>query len=208
MESALVSNRPAKIFNWESTDPYRFFAFVFGPPSRERHEWFSQPDAAEALGDLWRRLSNKKYPGFRWFRDYASYEAAYIALFDVGAPEAPVPLFESAHNKSRPAQEVVLENTYFYEVLGLRVDPTLSVPDHLETQLEFLSAVAFKRDHAPTEAQKLEMVRLERDFLERHLLSWTGKAELKLCKCPFPAFGVLFSLMTRQLRLRRRLSST
>jgi DMSO reductase family type II enzyme chaperone len=202
METTLASNLPAEAFNWERTDPYRFFAFAFGPPSRERYEWFSQPGAAEALGNLWGQLSNKRFPGFRWFGDYESYEAAYIATFDVGAPEAPVPLFESAHNKSRPAQELVLENTFFYDVFGLRVNPALSVPDHLLTQLEFLSAVSFAREQSREESRKQELVRLERDFLERHLLSWTGKAETKMRKCPFPAFKVLFSLMTFDLHRR------
>lgn len=205
MESTLVSKPPAKTFDWETTDPYRFFAFAFGPPSRERFEWFSQPDAGKALGNLWGQLSKKRFPGFRWFPDYATYEAAYIATFDVGAPEAPVPLFESAHNKSQPAQDRVLENTLFYEVFGLRVDPALSVPDHLVTQLEFLSAVAFARDQSREESGKQNLVQLERDFLQRHLLNWTGKAEHKLNKCPFPAFKILFSLMTLGLQERFRL---
>jgi DMSO reductase family type II enzyme chaperone len=202
METTLASNPPAGTFIWERTDPYRFFAFAFGPPSRERYEWFSQPGAAETLGDLWLHLSKKRFPGFRWFRDYESYEAAYIATFDVGAPQAPVPLFESAHDKSRPAQELVLENTLFYEVFGLRVDPALSVPDHLLTQLEFLSAVAFARDQSREESQKQNLVQLERDFLERHVLTWTGTAERKLRKCPFPAFKSLFFLMARSLQQR------
>ncbi len=202
MESTLVTNPHADVFDWDRTDPYRFFAFALGSPSRERHEWFSQAGVSEAVGDLWRQLSAKKFPGFRWFRDYPSYEAAYIALFEVGAPEAPVPLFESAHNKSRPAQELVLDNTFFYEVLGLRVDPALSVSDHLLTQLEFLSAVAFARDQSREESQKQSLVQLERDFLERHVLTWTGRAEQKLRKCPFPAFKNLFFLMVRSLQRR------
>ena len=207
MDTTLTSNPPAEVFSWERTDPYRFFVFAFGQPKRERHEWFSQPGAAKALGELWRQISEKKFPGFRWFRDYESYEAAYIATFDVGAPEAPVPLFESAHNKSRPAQELVLESTFFYEVFGLRVDPALSVPDHLLTQLEFLSAVSFARDQSREESQEPNLVQLERDFLQRHLLSWAGKAEQKLRKCPFPAFKVLFSLMIFSLHQRLALLS-
>ena len=202
MEATLASNPLAGALNWERTDPYRFFAFAFGAPSRERYQWFSQPGAGKALGNLWGQLSKKKFPGFRWFPDYASYEAAYIVTFDVGAPEARVPLFESAHNKSQPAQDLVLENTLFYEVFGLHVDPALSVPDHLVTQLEFLSAVAFARDQSREESGKQNLVQLERDFLQRHLLSWTDKAEHKLNKCPFPAFKILFSLMTLGLQER------
>ena len=195
MEPMLATNFQPKMLNWDHTDPYRFFAFAFGPPSLERYEWFAQTGAPKALSDLWRQLSEQKFPGFQWFEDYSSYEAAYIAAFDVGAPEAPVPLFESAHNKSRPAQEMVLENTFFYDVFGLRVDPALSVPDHLLTQLEFLSAVAFAREQSEDKSRSGELVRLERDFLERHVLSWTEKAEQKMRRCPVNAFEVLFSML-------------
>jgi DMSO reductase family type II enzyme chaperone len=202
MEPLLATNPQPEIFDWDHIDLYRFFAFAFGPPSRERHEWFSQSGASKALGGLWRQLCGKKFPGFRWFKDYSSYEAAFIAAFDVGAPEAPVPLFESAHNKTRPAQELVLENTFFYDVFGLRVDPALSVPDHLLTQLEFLSALAFAREHSDDESRKRELAQLERDFLQRHLLSWTDKAEQKIRKCPFSAYRVLFSMLLLGLRQR------
>lgn len=207
METAFQPNPPPDVFDWDRTDLYRFFAFAFGSPNQERHQWFSQAGSTGALVGLWRRLSEEDFPGFQWFPDYPTYEAAYIEVFDVGVPEPPVPLFESAHNKSRPAQELVLENTYFYDVLGLQVDPGLSVPDHLISQLEFLSAVAYAQDHALSESRLRELVRLENDFLQRHLLSWTCTAESKLRHCPFPAFGVLFTLMTGHLRRRCQLSS-
>jgi len=195
-------------FGWDQTDLYRFFAFAFGSPTEQRHRWFAQAGVTAVLAGLWHEISpQNKFPGFEWFCDYATYEAAYIAMFDVGVPEPPVPLFESAHEKSRPAQELVLENTYFYDVFGLRVDPALGVPDHLVTQLEFLSAVSFAQDHASTEAQRRDLALLEHDFLERHLLSWTTRAEEKLRNCPFPAFRVLFSLLTHLLRKRHRVSS-
>lgn len=202
MKTAVETDGP-RIIDWSQTDLYRFFAFAFGPPSEERHRWFSQPGVADALADLWRQLSCEgNFPGFEWFPDFQTYEAAYIAVFDVGAPEPPVPLFESAHDKSRPAQELALENTYFYDIFGLRADPELSVPDHLLTQLEFLSAVAYTRDHACDESRARELVRLEHDFLERHLLNWTGAACRKLQECPIPGFPVLFRLLNHLLSWR------
>jgi DMSO reductase family type II enzyme chaperone len=208
MDTTLEPSPGLKAFDWDQIDLYRFFVFAFGPPTAERHRWFSQARVSAALAGLWQKLSPEDaFPGFEWFPDDVSYEAAYIATFDVGVPEPPVPLFESGHDKSRPAQELVLENTYFYDVLGLRVDPALSVPDHLLTQLEFLSAVAYARDQACEESQRRDLVRLEHDFLQRHLLSWICTAEEKLRDCPFPAFRVLFSLMTRLLRRRHQVSS-
>ena len=203
--ATVVEIAQPRIIDWTQTDLYRFFAFAFGPPNEERHRWFIQPHVPVALAELWRQLSCEgDFPGFQWFPDFEAYEAAYIAVFDVGAPEPPVPLFESAHDKSRPAQELVLENTYFYDVLGLRVDSTHSVPDHLLTQLEFLSAVAYASEEAGAASPGHDLARLEREFLERHLLTWTCVAREKLKGCPIPAFPVLFSLMYRWLERRHR----
>jgi DMSO reductase family type II enzyme chaperone len=197
-----------RVIDWKQADYCRFFAYAFGPPSEERHRWFSQPGVADALAELWEQLSPEgKFPGFSWFPDFESYEAAYIALFDVGAPEPPVPLCESAHVRNHTPQELVLENTHFFEVLGLRANPSLTVPDHLVTQLEFLSAVAYVRDHASDKSQRRAMTRLEHDFLQRHLLNWIGTAQEKLRGCPFVAFRVLFALMVLELRRRHQPST-
>jgi DMSO reductase family type II enzyme chaperone len=201
--ATVVEIDPPRIIDWNQTDLYRFFAFAFGAPTAERHRWFSQEGVPEALAELWRQLSCEgPFPGFEWFPDFETYEAAYIAVFDVGAPEPPVPLFESAHDKSRAAQELVLENTCFYEVLGLRVNPTASTPDHLLTQLEFLSAVTFAQEQASTESRTTNFSRLEREFLERHLLNWTGAACNKLQECSILGFPVLFRLLNRLLGWR------
>lgn len=209
MSTTFETSPALAAFDWDQTDLYRFFAFAFSPPNEERHLWFSHPGVPDALAALWRRLQCEgEFPGFEWFPNYREYEAAYIALFDVGVPEPPVPLFESAHDKGRPAQELVLENTYFYDVIGLRANPAVSTPDHLVTQLEFLSAVTFAREQAATETQTHDLSRLERDFLERHLLSWTSAAHEKLRDCPILAFRVLFCLLFRQLRWRHGMLSS
>ena len=114
--------------DWQQNDLYRFFAFIFAPPTPECFGLLSQPSLPEALQNLWKQLKREgECPAFEWFARYERYESAYIALFDVGIPEPPVPLFESAHDKSHPAQEIALENTFFYEVLGLKSDPVLSL---------------------------------------------------------------------------------
>ena len=206
MVTALKPGPPAGIIDWDETDLYRFFAFAFGTPDPDRHHWLSHPGVPKSLADLWHRLECEgEFPRFEWFPDYQAYEAAYIALFDVGVPEPPVPLFESAHDKSRPAQELVLEATYFYDVIELRVNPAVSTPDHLLTQLEFLSAVTYARERAATETKILDLNRLEREFLERHMLNWTGSAYKKLQACPMPAFPVLFCVLIRLLRWRQEI---
>jgi DMSO reductase family type II enzyme chaperone len=187
--------------DWQQNDLYRFFAFIFAPPTQECFGLLSQPSLPEALRDLWQHLKCEgEYPGFEWFASYEQYESTYIALFDVGIPEPPVPLFESAHDKSHPAQEIALENTYFYEVLGLKSDPSRAVPDYLVTQLEFLAALRYTREHTSEESTAVSLARAETEFLERHLLNWLPAAKAKLDRTNAPGFPVLMTMLVQFLR--------
>jgi DMSO reductase family type II enzyme chaperone len=191
--------------DWQQNDLYRFFALVFAPPTRECFDFLSQPVVPMALHDLWKRLECEgEFPGFDWFPSYELYESAYIALFDVGVPEPPVPLFESAHNKSHPAQEIALENTYFYEVLGLKSDPSRAVPDYLLTQLEFLAALRYTYENTSDEATAVSLARAETEFLERHLLNWVPTAKTKLDRTGAPGFPALMTLLAQFLSRRHQ----
>jgi DMSO reductase family type II enzyme chaperone len=201
----MAANEPAIApLDWRQTDLYRFFAFALAPPSPERFDFLSQSTLPGALQDLWKRLGCAgEFPGFEWFTNYQQYEAAYIALFDVGLPEPPVPLFESAHDKTHPAPEVALENTYFYDVLGLRSDPNQAVPDYLITQLEFLAALRYTSENSSDEATAVSLARAEADFLQRHLLNWVPKAAGKLQQVSTPGFPLMMTLLARFLVLKR-----
>jgi DMSO reductase family type II enzyme chaperone len=201
MPPVAANEQVAMPIDWQQTDLYRFFARVFGPPTHECFEFLAQPSAREALDDLWRNLDCKgEFPEFAWFPTYALYESAYIALFDVGLPEPAVPLFESAHDKSHPAQEIALENTYFYDVLGLKSDPSKSVPDYLITQLEFLAALRFTRENMTDSANACSLARAKLEFLERHLLNWVPQACTKLKRTDAPGFPVLMEMLLQFLR--------
>jgi DMSO reductase family type II enzyme chaperone len=189
--------------DWQQNDLYRFFAFVFRPPTRECFDLLSQPELPEALEKLWKQLGCEgEFPRFEWFSKYEQYESAYIALFDVGIPEPPVPLFESAHDKTHPAQELALENTYFYEVLGLKSDPGRAVPDYLITQLEFLAALRYTSEHSCDESTAVSLERAETEFLERHLLNWLPTAKPKLDRTCAPGFPVMMTLLVEFLNHR------
>jgi DMSO reductase family type II enzyme chaperone len=190
--------------DWQQNDLYRFFAFVFAPPTRECFDLLSQPGLPEALRNLWKQLKCEgEYPAFEWFASYEQYESTYIALFDVGIPEPPVPLFESAHDKSHPVQEIALENTYFYEVLGLKSDPGRAVPDYLVTQVEFLAALRYTCEHTSEKSTAVSLARAETEFLERHLLNWVYTAKAKLDRTNAPGFPVMMTLLGQFLNHRR-----
>ncbi|HLM79313.1 MAG TPA: molecular chaperone TorD family protein [Terriglobales bacterium] len=189
--------------DWQQNDLYRFFAFVFAPPARECFDLLSLPSLPEALRDLWKQLGCEgEFPGFEWFASYEQYESTYIALFDVGMPEPPVPLFESAHDKTHPAQEIALENTYFYEVLGLKSDPGRALPDYLVTQLEFLAALRYTCEHTCEEGTAVSLARAEIEFLERHLLNWVPTAKVKLDRTSALGFPVMMTLLVQFLSQR------
>jgi DMSO reductase family type II enzyme chaperone len=199
--TAIITEDSAALVDWEQTDLYRFFALVFSAPTCECCNFLSQPSASATLLDLWKRLECEgTFPGFEWFASYEQYESVYIALFDVGVPEPPVPLFESAHDKSHPAQEIALENTYFYDLLGLKSDPRRGVPDYLVTQLEFLAALRYTRERTSDKSNAVSLARAEAEFLERHLLNWVPIAWSKVENIHAPGFRLLMALLAQFLR--------
>ena len=185
---------------WEKIDIYRFFAFAFGAPTRERFRWFKQSGLPAFLHDLWREADCEgNFPGFTPYRSFRRYESTYIALFDVGLPAPPVPLQESAYNKAIPNQQIIIENVSFYGSLELKADFTKNTPDHLLTQLEFLAAVSYLRENTPDEENRKSLARLEHDFLERRLLPWLPAAREKLDQVEVEAGAAGFSVLLRLL---------
>lgn len=185
------------------TDLYRLFAYVLAPPAEERYAALQSRKFGKTLRALWEELNPANpFPGITRFKSREACASAYIALFDVGVPEPPVPLVESAHHKSIPAQQIALENVSFYEVLGLQADLGRTVPDHLLTQLEFLSAVRYAAENTTDAENGSGLQRLERDFLQRHLLNWLPTAHKKLEQLNPPLFPLLFSLLSAFLSRR------
>jgi len=182
-------------------DLYRVFAVCFGQPSGERYSWLSGKEFRRLLKHLAGELKDGAVAGAaRRFPSYAEYEAAYLALFEVGVPAPPVPLLESAHSRRAVPQEIVLDCVNFYEVLGLRSSGSAYPPDHLLTQLEFLAAVRYLRESKTNTEEVATLVRLEADFLERHLLNWLPAARKKLSKFDPPMFLPLLSLLCEHIR--------
>ncbi len=201
MLEAAINEPKTLATNWEDTDLYRFFARVFAPPSKECFEFLARPSVSEDLRNLGRYLGCKgEAPEFTWFPTFDLYEATYISLFDVGVPEPVVPLFESAHDRSHPAQEIALENTYFYNVLGLKANPASGVPDYLITQLEFLAAVTFTKENTSDGATRVSLGKAKEEFLERHLLNWIPIASAKLKRTAVPGFPALMDMLLQFLR--------
>jgi DMSO reductase family type II enzyme chaperone len=187
---------PKQTFALEDLDLYRLFAACFSSPSPDRFAWLTGRDFRTLLKQLEEKLEGRPASlPHGHLPDYPAYEAAYLALFEVGLSGPAVPLVESAHTSHTVPQDIVLECVNFYGVLGLQPSRSAFPPDHLVTQLEFLAAVRYLREHEadPGEAESLQ--RLERDFLTRHLLSWLPSAQKKLAKLDPPLFPRLLNLL-------------
>ena len=203
MASLTETQVDRKLAAWEQIDIYRFFAFAFGAPTRERFQWFKQSGLPAFLHNLWQEANCEgAFPGFRPYRTFRKYESDYISLFDVGVPAPPVPLQESAYNKAIPNQQIIMENVSFYGSLELKADFTKNTPDHLLTQLEFLAVVSYLRENTADEENRKGLARLEHDFLERHLLPWLPAAQEKLDQVGAAGFSALLKLLLRFLERR------
>ncbi len=113
-------------------------------------------------------------------------EATYIATFEVGVPEPPVPLYESAYARSgRAARRALLEELVrFYEFFGFELGDTPDeAPDHLTVELEFVAALAqLERLAGERGAPTASFSRARRDMLQRHLLPFLED----VCRAPLP----------------------
>jgi len=187
----------------EGTDWYRVFAYLLGPPSKERFSRLALPEFQEAVGGLWCGPGGAREPDHAsMFESFEEYEACYIALFDVSVPEPPVPLLESCYKRTVPPQQTLLEITCFYDVINLKTDMSINSPDHLVTQLEFAASVRYLQENSGSDSQRQILCRLERDFLDRHLLAWIPAALARLRKLGPPVFPMLFELLLQFLHSR------
>jgi DMSO reductase family type II enzyme chaperone len=205
MHATVVAEPPRKLGSraarGNELDLFRVFAVCFGQPSRDCFAWLSGKEARSVWKQLARdRQLEVKLVRSNNFEEYSDYEAAYIALFEVGVPEPPVPLLESAHSQRAVPQEIVLECVNFYDVLGLRPSGSTFPADHLVTQLEFLAAVHYVRESQRNSENADPLRRLEREFLERHLLHWLPVIQAKLDQLNPPLFPTLVKLLIAHLR--------
>jgi len=125
-------------------------------------------------------------------------EPDYIAAFEVGVPEPPVPLYESAYRADdKASRRGVLEDLVrFYEFFDLDLGEAPSeAPDHLTVELEFMAALAQLEALADGGGADRAPFRLaQRDFLDRHLLGFLRR----ICERTLPGgfyIGALHALM-------------
>lgn len=98
--------------------------------------------------------------------DYDLLCARFNDVFEVGYPDPPVPLYESAHRTEDEWEDVNLDLARAYDYFGVSIDESArDHHDHLQIELEF---AGYLSRLAATDAGN-GVHRARRDFLDRHL---------------------------------------
>ncbi|MHC1742074.1 MAG: molecular chaperone TorD family protein [Syntrophobacteraceae bacterium] len=105
-------------------------------------------------------------------------EVSYTQTFEVGAPKPPCPPYEGLYRSGVERTRLMVEVSEFYKHFGLsmsREEGKRELPDHLSAELEFLHFLTFKEAQA-VEEETPDLLKgyvlAQRDFLERHMVSW------------------------------------
>jgi len=126
----------------------------------------------------------------------AELRSLYIELFEAGLPHPRYPMLEGHYLLNRPVGEVLLENKMYFQHFGLQTAPK-AAPDHLLTQLEFLSWL----DHC-AEVGNLDpdsIGRARREFIERHLAHWVPRAAKSMVDRQIPVYAEIFESLAGQV---------
>jgi TorA maturation chaperone TorD len=100
----------------------------------------------------------------------------YTRLFgSVSKSYGPPPPHESVHRGSSSPTDVVVAVTGFYSDAGLAPIDQAAPPNHLGVELRFLALLCHGESEAwrkGTNADAIQSLKRQRNFLDRHLLQW------------------------------------
>lgn len=172
---------------------YRVFCAAFTYPD----DWFRQVirdgDLAEALREALGAVDPVLAGAGDWpaladggHDDDLAVE--YTRLFDVGMSGPPCPLHGGLYGGVR--MTVMEEAVRFYNHFGLRLDEDeRELPDHLQTELEFLHFLSFREAELLVAGQDPGAFRrAQRDFVARHPGRWVPRLQALLAEQEPPRF--------------------
>jgi len=161
----------------DAINPWATFRFALGYPDERHLEFFAQ--------HLGRPTSSLE-----------ALRSEYIDWFEAGLPHPKCPLLEAYYLLNRPAGEVLLENKLFFQHFGLSMQ-SKAAPDHLLTQLEFLSWLEHCIAAGNPDSQSL--ARARKDFVERHLKHWIPRAAQSLATRGASCYAAVFGALAAQV---------
>jgi DMSO reductase family type II enzyme chaperone len=176
-------------------DPELLGAIRSGAVARALEATLSELDAGLGNGVAWESLADAGPES-----EDEDLAVEHTRLFEVGTSGPPCALYGGLYGDAR--MKTMEEAVRFYNHFGLTLaeDPR-ELPDHLETELEFLHYLAFREAEAvETGADPGPYQRAQRDFVERHPGRWVPKLVQRLQRAQArPYYATLFTLLARFL---------
>jgi len=189
---------------------YQLFAAAFSYPEGEMCEAIREGEVAQALKAAVEAVDPALVPDLDWdaLRDAGGEDdlaVEFTRLFDVGPSGPPCPLNGGLYGGAR--MKVMEEAVRFYNHFGLRLDEAQrELPDHLQTELEFVHYLAFRETEALLAGEDpAPYRRAQRDFVARHPGRFVPRLRERLeAQGPMPWFAALVELLARFLELDLR----
>jgi TorA maturation chaperone TorD len=174
---------------------YRFLLAALDKPTPAQHAWFVGDDFRRLLELLCEQFDVALPAEGIAAMDAAGHEARFIACFEVGLPEPPVPLLASHYNRCEPVPQVIHEHILFYKRFGTRpAAGNIEPADHLLTELAFLIRLDELLEEGKVESDSIWRARF--DFLSRQPAQWMGQAAAVARKKDIPAvYQTLLALL-------------
>jgi TorA maturation chaperone TorD len=191
---------------------YRFLLAALAKPTPAQHAWFAGDDFRRLLELLCGQFDVAPPDKGIAPLDAAEHEARYIACFEVGAPEPPVPLLASHYNRREPVPHVIHEHILFYKRFGTRLAAGNMEPaDHLLTELAFLIRLDELLQEGKLEAVSIRRARF--DFLSRQPAQWVAQAAAAAQQKHLPAvyqtlLALLAAAVTQDLELTETVAAS
>ncbi len=187
---------------------YRFLLAALDKPSPAQHAWLAGDDFRRLLEILCEQFAIPLPDDAIAAADAAGHEARYIACFEVGVPEPPVPLLASHYNHREPVPQVIHEHILFYKRFGTRpAAGNIEPADHLLTELAFLIRLDELLQEGKLDGESLRRARF--DFLSRQPGKWVGEAAAAARKKHLPAiYQTLLALLAAAVAQDLELTET
>ena len=156
---------------------YGLLARLFEEPGAELYEALAAGDVGAQL-DEWVETAGLEtelaVPALETQDDHDLLCARFNDVFEVGYPEPPVPLYESAYHEEGRWDQINVDLARAYDYFGVSIDESRREHhDHLVVELEFVGYLARLAAMEGSE----DLLRARRDFLDRHLLAFAEDLE-------------------------------
>jgi len=154
---------------------YSFCLRALEKPSLDQFTWMRSRAFWDTLDELFSEFDVRLSPAADLPGEYSLFESFYLACFEVGLPNPPVPLLASHYNKREPVPATIHEHVLFYKRFGVRLAPgNIEPADHLCNELTFLIRLDELLAEGTVPADSILHARS--DFLTRHPARWLPQA--------------------------------